>query len=361
MSGPVLITAGGTGGHVYPALAVARALQEIGVPVVWLGTRRGLEARVVPEGGIRIEWLSVTGLRGKGALGWLLAPFRVARGVWQALGVLRRQRPRLVLGMGGFVAGPGGLAAWLLRRPLVIHEQNAVAGLTNRLLARLAGRVLQGFPGTFPQARGALHTGNPVRADIAALAPPQARLAGREGPLRLLVLGGSQGALALNRVLPQALAALPAEARPEVRHQAGAGRAADCREAYATAGVEATVEPFIEDMAQAYAWADVVVCRAGALTIAELTAAGVASVLVPYPYAVDDHQTINAHHLVAAGAAMLIPQGQLDAAGLAGLLAEFARRRERLLAMAVAARALARPQATAEVVRQCLELAGPEA
>jgi UDP-N-acetylglucosamine--N-acetylmuramyl-(pentapeptide) pyrophosphoryl-undecaprenol N-acetylglucosamine transferase len=359
MSAPVVITAGGTGGHVYPALAVARALIEIGVPVVWLGTRRGLESRIVPEAGIPIEWLSVGGLRGKGLLGWLPAPWRVLRAVVQAVGVLRRLRPRLVLGMGGFAAGPGGLAAWLLRRPLVIHEQNAIAGLTNRVLSRLAARVLEGFPHTFPAGRHAVPTGNPVRAEIAALPAPEQRLAARaEGArLRLLVLGGSQGALALNECLPTALAALEAARRPEVWHQAGGGRDGDCREDYAARGVEARVEPFIEDMAAAYAWADLVVCRAGALTIAELTAAGLPSVLVPYPHAVDDHQTANARYLSEAGAALLLAQTELDPTPLSALLGELASDRERLLDMARAARRLARPQATAEVVQQCLQVA----
>jgi UDP-N-acetylglucosamine--N-acetylmuramyl-(pentapeptide) pyrophosphoryl-undecaprenol N-acetylglucosamine transferase len=291
----VLIVAGGTGGHVFPALAVASALRERGVEVTWLGTRRGMEAKRVPEAGFPLDWVEVRGLRGKGVVGWLLAPFRLLRALIQALAVMRRRAPDVVLGMGGFVSGPGGLAARLSGRPLVIHEQNAIPGLTNRLLSRLAGRVLVGFPGTFPGRER--HTGNPVRAAIARLPEPAARLAGRSGPMRLLVLGGSQGALGLNRVVPEALAELSPEARPEVWHQAGERHVALAQEEYGQAGVEGRVVAFIDDMSVAYAWADLVLCRAGALTIAELAAAGVGALLVPYPHAVDDHQSANAAFL----------------------------------------------------------------
>jgi UDP-N-acetylglucosamine--N-acetylmuramyl-(pentapeptide) pyrophosphoryl-undecaprenol N-acetylglucosamine transferase len=266
---PILVIAGGTGGHVYPALAVARALQEQSREVVWLGTHRGLESRVVPAAGIPIEWVAVSGLRGKGFLQLLLAPFRLIYALSQSLIVMWKHRPAAVLGMGGFVSGPGGLAAWLTRRPLVIHEQNAIAGLTNRLLARLARVVLQAFPGSFNSAHDAETVGNPVRADIAAIDSPDARFAGREGPIRLLILGGSLGALALNQVVPAALAMLPASLRPVVRHQAGERTLGEARTAYQEHGIEADLRPFIEDMAEAYAWADLVICRAGALTVAE--------------------------------------------------------------------------------------------
>jgi len=349
---PVVIMAGGTGGHVYPALAVARELVARGVPVVWIGTRAGLEARVVPAAGIPLRWLRVSGLRGKGVRSLLLAPARLALALVQALGLLLRLRPRVVLGMGGFVAGPGGLGAWLLRIPLVIHEQNAIAGLTNRALARLADRALCGFPGCLP---GAAFVGNPVRPEITALAEPGERMRGRAGRVRLLVLGGSQGALALNRLVPQALGRLADRLRFEVRHQAGPRTLEAAREAYRSTRVEGEVEAFIEDMAAAYAWADLVVCRAGALTVAELAAAGVGSVLVPYPHAVDDHQRANGQFLVDAGAAVLIPQAELDAPRLAGTLAELGAARERLREMAVAARRLARPQAAREVADICLE------
>jgi len=351
MNGPVLIMAGGTGGHVFPALAVADELRARGVAVVWLGTRAGLEARVVPAAGISTEWISVVGLRGKGVMRVLQAPFMLARACWQALGVLRRVKPPVVLGMGGFVTGPGGLMARLTGRGLCVHEQNAVAGLTNRLLARIAQRTLEAFPGSLP---GAQHTGNPVRAAIAALPEPGQRFAERQGPLRLLVLGGSQGARALNQVVPQALARLGQD-RFEVHHQTGAAHLDAAKEQYAATGVGARVEPFIEDMAAVYGWADVVVCRAGALTIAELAAAGVGAVLVPYPYAVDDHQTRNAGYLVDAGAAVLLPESHLDAERLAALLAPWDR--AQLLERARRARALARPDAARAVADACLALA----
>lgn len=353
----ILIMAGGTGGHVFPALAVADALRAREVEVLWLGTRAGLESRVVPAAGYPLHVLEVQGLRGTGVRRLLVAPFRLSLALLQAVRILRRERPQAVLGMGGFVTGPGGLAAWLLRRPLLVHEQNAVAGLTNRLLAPLATRVMQAFPGAL--GRAALHTGNPVREAIAALASPAERFAARQGPLRLLVLGGSQGAQALNMTAPQALAAVPADQRPEVWHQAGTRLLQAAREAYAAAGVDARVEPFVEDMAAAYGWADLVLCRAGALTVAELAAAGVGAILVPFPHAVDDHQTRNAEYLVAAGAARLVPQATLDAQRLCSELAAFAGPdgRARLLDMAERAHALARPQATETVVAHCLEVA----
>ena len=311
MTAPVLIMAGGTGGHVYPALAVAKALVARRRPVVWLGTRAGIEARIVPGAGLPIEWIRIGGLRGKGALTWFAAPFRLARAIGEALVIVRRIRPAAVLGMGGFASGPGGFAAWLLRRPLVIHEQNAVAGLTNRLLAKFARVVLEAFPGSFSSLPGVVAVGNPVRPEIANLPAPSARAAARAGPLNLLVLGGSLGALALNRGVPAALAGLSAADRPVVRHQSGELTLDAARDAYRAAGVDATVMPFIEDMAEAYAWADVVVCRAGALTVAELAAAGLAALFVPFPHAVDDHQTANAASLVSAGAAVILPEADL--------------------------------------------------
>lgn len=346
--GMVLIMAGGTGGHVFPALAVARALRADGIAVAWLGSRGGMEERVVRRDGIAFHGIRIRGLRGKGVTAWLLAPLRLAGAVAEALAVMIRLRPRVVLGMGGFAAGPGGLAAWLLRRPLVIHEQNAVAGWTNRLLARLARRVL----GAYPHVLGSVEVvGNPVRPEIAALPAPAVRFAGRRGPLRVLVLGGSQGARALNATVPEALAQLPAEIAVEVIHQTGVSEQAQTQQAYARLGVQAEVLAFIEDMATAYGWADLAVCRAGALTLAEVTAAGVGTVLVPYPHAVDDHQTRNAEYLVAARAAVLQPQDSLTVAGLAELLAPLLGDRDRLRDMARQARGLARPDATAEVVR----------
>lgn len=356
---PVLIMAGGTGGHVFPALAVADELLRAGQPVLWLGTHAGLEAKVIPAAGLPMAWITVRGLRGKGVLRVLSAPFMLAGALWQAAAVLLRARPCAVLGMGGFVTGPGGFMAWVLRRPLLIHEQNSVAGLTNRLLAPLASRVLVAFPGALPARFKPLQTGNPVRGAITHVAPPRERFATRQSAaLRLLVLGGSLGAQALNETLPQALAQLPLELRPEVHHQSGMKHIDAARAAYTQAAVTAQVDAFVEDMAGAYAWADLVVCRAGALTIAELTAVGVGAVLVPYPHAVDDHQTGNAAYLVEAGAAILIQQTDLKVDALAALLRSLLTDRPRLLRMAEAARALARPEAARVVAEQCLQLAG---
>lgn len=357
---PVLIMAGGTGGHVFPALAVAEELRGAQVPVVWLGTRSGLEARVVPAAGLPIEWLSIAGLRGQGWGRRLLAPWMLTRALWQAWRVLRRVRPRAVLGMGGFVAGPGGVAAWLLRIPLLIHEQNAVAGLTNRRLAGLAGLVMEAFPNALALRHHPVLTGNPVRREISALPPPEQRgLAAAGRPCRLLVLGGSLGAAALNAALGPALAALAPGQRPEVRHQCGRDHLAATEAAYARAGVTARIEPFIEDMAAAYAWADLVIARAGALTIAELTAAGLGAVLVPYPHAVDDHQTHNARWMVAAGAAELLPQTRLSPENLTALLRPLLGDPGRLRRMARAARRLARPDAAHQVAGHCLQNARP--
>lgn len=341
-----MIMAGGTGGHVFPALALAERLRDHSCEVVWLGTRSGIEARLVPAAGIPVEWIGVGGLRGKGLMTLLRAPFTLLRALWQAIAALRRQRPAVVVGLGGYVTGPGGLAAWLLRRPLVIHEQNAVAGLTNRVLARLAEPVLEAFPGSFPTARRARAIGNPVRAAFRALAAPEVRYRARSGVLRLLVVGGSQGAAKLNATVPAALALLP-PGTYEVRHQAGERGLAAARDAYAAAGVSARIEPFIDDMAAAYADADLVVCRAGALTVSELAAAGVAALFVPFAAAVDDHQTLNARQLVARGAARLLPESMLDAPRLAAELERLAAGgRDGLAAMAVAARGFDSPDAT---------------
>lgn len=357
---PIMIMAGGTGGHVYPALAVAEALRARQQPVFWLGTRRGLEARIVPASRIDIEWISVGGLRGKGVLTLLAAPFRLAWALSQSLAIIFRRRPVAVLGMGGFASGPGGVAAWLTRRPLVIHEQNAAAGLTNRLLARLARVVLQAFPGSFTAARRALTVGNPVRPAIAALPPPAERYAGREGPLRLLVLGGSQGALALNRLLPAALALLPPASRPVVRHQCGERTRAVAESAYADSGVDVELLTFIEDMAAAYAWADLVVCRAGALTVAEVAAAGLPAVFVPFPGAVDDHQTANARSLTERGAALTIQERDLTPESLAEVVGELLADRPALAARADIARQARYPDALDEIATHCLRVAeGP--
>jgi UDP-N-acetylglucosamine--N-acetylmuramyl-(pentapeptide) pyrophosphoryl-undecaprenol N-acetylglucosamine transferase len=356
MTAPILIMAGGTGGHVFPALAVARALRRHDEEVVWLGTLQGLEADLIPREGFPLEWTRVTGLRGKGVVNWFLAPLKLIVAVFDALGVLIRRRPKVVLGMGGFASGPGGFAAWLLRKPLIIHEQNSVAGLTNRLLAGFAREVLEAFPGSFSSRIKTRLVGNPVRSDIVALADPGRRLASHAGRLRILVLGGSQGARVLNQIVPAAVALLPEDGRPEIWHQTGAATRDVAIEAYSDAGVVAKLDPFIENVAEAYGWADMVICRAGALTISELTVAGLGAVLVPYPSAADDHQTRNAEYLVAAGAAVLIPQSGLTRESLADELRECVADREIVIERAVSARSLAKPNATREVVERCLAM-----
>jgi UDP-N-acetylglucosamine--N-acetylmuramyl-(pentapeptide) pyrophosphoryl-undecaprenol N-acetylglucosamine transferase len=351
----ILIMAGGTGGHVFPALALARLLRAASHEVVWLGTQRGLEARVVPAENFAIEWLSMSGLRGKGLLTLLAAPFKLLLSIWQALGVMRRRRPGLVVGFGGFVSGPGGVAAWLMRRPLVIHEQNAIAGYSNRMLAHLARRVLSAFPQAFPAGIEARVVGNPVRAEILAQPPPPVRFAQRQGALRVLVVGGSLGATRLNTVVPFAIAlAGQAGLALNVRHQAGERGIDAAKKSYVEAGVSADVTPFIDDMARAYADADLVICRSGALTVSELAAVGVAAILVPFPAAVDDHQTVNAQFLVREGAAVLIADRDLTPARLAAELKALCQR-GKLLAMAERARLVAKPRAAEELAAACLE------
>jgi UDP-N-acetylglucosamine--N-acetylmuramyl-(pentapeptide) pyrophosphoryl-undecaprenol N-acetylglucosamine transferase len=346
-----MIMAGGTGGHIFPGLAVAAALRARGVPVLWLGAEGGLETRLVPQHGLALTALPVRGLRGKGLRSLLGAPLMLLRSLLAALRAMRAARPRCAISLGGYAAGPGGLAAWLLRVPLLVHEQNRLPGMTNRWLARLARRVLCGFPGAFPMSAKPQVVGNPVRAEIAALATPEIRFAERDAALRLLVLGGSQGARALNRALPEALRSRAGTW--QVRHQCGERFAGEARAAYASAGIEAEILPFIGDMAEAYGWADLVVCRAGALTIAELAAAGVGALLVPFPFAVDDHQTLNAGFLVEAGAAELIPEADDLGARLGAALDRLAER-GRLQQMAQRARALARIDAAEQVAEACL-------
>jgi UDP-N-acetylglucosamine--N-acetylmuramyl-(pentapeptide) pyrophosphoryl-undecaprenol N-acetylglucosamine transferase len=357
--GTVLIMAGGTGGHVFPALAAARVLRERGYEPVWLGTQRGLEAKLVPPQQIEMEWITMSGLRGKGAATWLAAPFKLALAVWQSLKVMRRRRPSVVLGAGGFVSGPGGLAAWLTRRPLVIHEQNAIAGMTNRLLARFARRVLEAFPGSFPSGAHAERVGNPVRREIAAMAPPAQRYAERRGPLRVLVFGGSQGAARLNTVVPAALAIIDPTARPLVIHQAGERHFENARELYAKHGVQADVRAFIDDMADAYGWADLVVCRSGALTVSELAAAGLPAIFVPFAAAVDDHQTLNAKFLVDARAGLSIPEAALTPVRLAEELQSLLKAgRDSLAQMAMRARSVAITDADVRLADACMAAAG---
>lgn len=350
MTQPVMIMAGGTGGHVYPALAVADELQSRGVPVVWLGTRKGIEARLVPAAGIAIDWLSVSGLRGKGIVSLLMAPVNLLLACYQAARILLKRKPCVVLGMGGFASGPGGLMAKLLKLPLLIHEQNAIPGMTNRILSRFANRVMEAFPDSFKTET--LHVGNPVRQSIASLPEPEQRIAGREGPVRLLVFGGSLGAVRLNEIVPQALARMATAQRPLVRHQAGERNFEQTSKNYKSLDIEANVTAYIDDMAEAYNWADIVLCRAGAMTVSELAAAGVASILVPYPHAVDDHQTANAKYLSNHDAAVLLPQDDLTVENLLNILSELSR--EKIIAMAVRAKKLGKPDATRLVTEQCL-------
>lgn len=354
MSGNVLIMAGGTGGHVFPALACAREFQARGYSVHWLGTPRGIENELVPQAGLPLHLIQVTGLRGKGIKSLIKAPFSLVRSLFQARRVVSELKPVCVLGMGGYVTGPGGLAARLAGVPLVIHEQNAVAGTANRSLAPFASRVCEAFPDTFETSDKRRTTGNPVREEL-FLETPRDALAGRTP--RLLVLGGSLGAEPLNKLLPAAVALLPAELRPQVFHQAGKSHDGVTAERYREAGVEAEVAPFIKDMARAYAWADLVICRSGALTVSELAAAGLPSFLVPLPHAIDDHQSRNADYLAKEGAAFLLPQHATDAAALAARLTEVLMQPERLKAMGAIARSLAKPDATRSVVDICLEVA----
>ena len=351
----MIVMAGGTGGHVFPALAVARALRDQGVRIVWLGTREGIEARVVPAAGFELETIAIRGLRGGGWLRWLLLPMRLNIAMLQAWRILRRIKPDAVLAMGGFASGPGSLMASALRIPLLIHEQNAVAGLTNRWLAKIADVVMAGFPAAFGARHGVRVVGNPVRREILTLSSPESRLAERDGRLRLLVVGGSQGAQVFNQVVPEAMRALPETGRPQIWHQTGKRDEASMAAAYRAFLPDARVAAFIDDMAAAYSWADVVVCRAGAMTIAELAAAGVAAILVPFPHAADDHQTANARFLEARDAAVLLPQPEFTAARLAELLTSLAANRALLRRLATNARACATIDATETVTQLCLE------
>lgn len=356
MSRSIMIMAGGTGGHIFPALAVAEHLRAQGWSVVWLGVRGGMEERLIPPRGYVMAWVRFSGVRRRGLVAAMLLPFNLLVAFWQGARAIFTHRPDIVLGMGGYVSFPGAMMASFLNRPLAIHEQNSVAGLANRVLSKLADRVMTTFPGAFGEATAVIWTGNPVREEIVAMSPPENRYAARAGQLRLLVMGGSQGAQILNTTLPEALALVPAPSRPRVLHQAGAAHQDAVRARYRERGVAAEVVPFIDDVAARYAETDLIVCRAGATTIAEIAAAGIASVLVPYPHAVDDHQTINARFLAERRAAMLIPQGELTAQRLADAIAGFTR--ERLLAMAQAARAAGKPEATRAVAQVCVELAG---
>jgi len=352
-----MVMAGGTGGHVFPALAVAEVLRDRNVAVTWLGTRRGIEAELVPEHGFPIDFIDVEGVRGRGVMKLLKAPFVLMKSLWQSMGVIRNQKPDVVLGLGGFASGPGGVAARLLGLPLVIHEQNAVAGTTNTLLAKIANRILEAFPGALPRGEW---VGNPVRKAIEDLpALNEGKVTDgvqSELPIQLLVLGGSLGATAINQQVPKALALLSDGTDIEVRHQCGRAHQSDTKSVYEAAGVKASIEPFISDMAEAYEWADVVICRAGALTVAELTAAGVGALLIPYPHAIDDHQTKNGEWLVEQKAALLMQQSDLTPEKLAAQITEWSTDRTKLQSMAVNARAMAKSGVAESVADICMEV-----
>ena len=357
----LMVMAGGTGGHVFPGLAVAHLMQTWGWKVVWLGNPAGMEATLVPKHGIAMEYVRFGGLRGKGLKTKLMLPVNLLRACAQSLSVLRRVKPDVVLGMGGYITFPAGLMTVLSGRPLVLHEQNSIAGLANKVLAKLAKRVLVAFPNTLPHGEW---TGNPIRAELARAIAPKARYAQRKGPLNVLVVGGSLGAAALNEVVPRAVALLAPNERPRMVHQAGAKHIDALRENYAEAGLQtadgeqAGVElvAFIDDMTSAYANADLVICRAGAMTVAEISAVGVAAFFVPFPYAVDDHQTTNAAFLADNGAALVVQQRDLSAETLAEWLRS--QTRETLAEMAERSRSLAKPDATEQVAQICATVAG---
>lgn len=352
---PIIIMAGGTGGHVFPALAVAKHLRNQGETIIWLGTRAGIEATIVPAANFAIEWLSVQGLRGRGITSLIFAPFKITRACWQAQQILRRHRPKAVLGMGGFASGPGGLMAWVLNIPLFLHEQNSVMGLTNRLLYRLAARNYFGFAKAANNIPRSEVIGNPVRAELIGLELPETRLASKcNKNLNLLIIGGSLGAVSLNQKLPQAIALISQSDRPQVKHQCGKKHTATCERHYNDHSVDAEVLPFIDDMRAAYEWADLVVCRAGALTIAELTAVGKASILIPYPYAADNHQFHNACFLKSKNAAHIIDESELDNESLASLLVELQNNRDQLLSMSINARSQALVNATEKLAKGIL-------
>lgn len=357
--GNVLIMAGGTGGHVIPALSVARRLKEQGYGIHWLGSIQGIENDLVPDAGHTLHRISVTGMRGKGPLKLLFAPFSLLKACWQAFSVIRKVKPKMALGMGGFASGPGGLVSVLLRIPLLVHEQNAIPGMTNKLLSKFARPVMQAFENTFGaggQTGSKVKTvGNPVRKSIVSISDPEERLNDRNGPLNVLVVGGSLGAVALNNAVIEMLAITPEQERPNIWHQAGKRNFDDVKAGYNERNLDAKISAFISDMSEAFSWADVVICRSGALTVSELASAGVASILVPFPFAVDDHQTANANYLVQHGAAWLRPQEQLTAEQLAADIKELTESRNQILAMSKAARQQAKPEAAALVAKYCIE------
>lgn len=354
---PVMILAGGTGGHVFPALAVATELRDRGVPIIWVGTNKGIESRVVPAADFPLAIMSVQGLRGKGFLQYLRAPLIIIKALYESMAILLKHKPCALLGMGGFVAGPCALVGVLLRKPLIIHEQNAIVGLTNRILAPLSRIMFTGFPIQYKKQK-LEHCGNPVRSKLMNIESPEKRLADRRGVKRLLIVGGSQGAASLNKFIPQALAIISSSIQVEVWHQTGANRCEDTLESYQQYNLQAKVDEFIDDIDQAYTWADLIVCRSGAITLAEVAAVGLGSVLVPYPYAVDDHQTANARSYVEAGASQLISESEMSSEKLAETLLELLASSEQLMNMACAAKKLVQGDASKRVADECMRACG---
>ncbi|OED40679.1 undecaprenyldiphospho-muramoylpentapeptide beta-N-acetylglucosaminyltransferase [Chromatiales bacterium (ex Bugula neritina AB1)] len=351
---PVMIAAGGTGGHVFPALAVASALREKNIPVIWVGTDQGIESRLVPDSGYTLKTITVTALRGRGLLKRAQGLLNLARALCKSVSLIRQVQPRTVLGMGGYVSGPVCLAARLCGRRMVLHEQNGVAGFTNKMLKRFASSIMEAMPGTFNAAFTVVHTGNPVRTDILNIAPPGERMAGRGATRRILVVGGSQGAKALNEIVPASLALV--EEPLEIRHQSGDRWVAETQRAYAHCGHAVEVFPFIDNMAEAFEWADLIVCRSGAMTVAEIAAVGIASILVPFPSAVDDHQTVNGQYLVDNGAAVMQQESDMTVQSLATEISAIVNTRETLIEMAQNARKVSRRDATQRVVNNLLEV-----
>jgi UDP-N-acetylglucosamine--N-acetylmuramyl-(pentapeptide) pyrophosphoryl-undecaprenol N-acetylglucosamine transferase len=352
----VLIMAGGTGGHVFPGLALAHYLREKGIDVHWLGTKQGLESRLIPEANIPLHFITVNGLRGKGLKTLLTAPFKVSKAVNQSIRLMKEINPDVVIGMGGFVSGPGGVASWLTKRPLIIHEQNAKAGFTNKLLAHFSRRILEGFPHAFAPQPKVMSVGNPVRPEIANLPSPKERLHPIRLPFRLLVLGGSLGAQALNEIVPRAVSQLSLDERPLILHQTGDKHLETTGKLYESMGVNANLQPFIKDMANAYAWADMVLCRAGALTVAELCMVGLGAIFVPFPFAVDDHQTANAQFMVKHHAALCVQQSELTEARLASIVREMTSSPEKRLEMAKAAYELRKVSVVERIFEVCKEV-----
>lgn len=351
----LMIMAGGTGGHVFPAIAVAQAMQQHGWNIIWLGTDKGIEAKLVPEHGFQLLTIPVSGIRGKGVLKVVVNAMKLVSTLLHAMKVFFRFKPTMTLGMGGYVSGPGGIVSWLLRKPLLIHEQNAIAGMTNRILAKFAAKILESYPNTFKASNKLLLTGNPVRQEIRQLAPPEERFTTRgDKPIRLLVLGGSQGAAVINNLLPEVIKTLQQHHQLQVWHQAGAATLEETRRRYRQFALEEKVDAFIDNIAEAYAWADIVICRAGATTIAELANAGLGSLLIPYPYAVDDHQTKNAEVLEQAGAGIVIQQSDANLQTITAALEPLLNDRNKLLKMALSAKTCVAADATAQVVEQCL-------